>query len=97
METLKISIFSLNIKNSVKKRILPFFLLTMAYVRIALRKNLFINYLAEYFLKNHENPKGTIFSFIIFCQKRYFAVSCNSLSVHCCLKESIHGAFYKKS
>ena len=37
----------------------------MAYGRIALRKNLFINYLVEYFLKNHENPKGTIFSFII--------------------------------
>ena len=35
----------------------------MAYLRVALRKNLFIDFLAEYFKKHYENAKCINFQF----------------------------------
>ena len=39
------------------------FLLLMTYLRIALRKNLFIDSLAEHLKKNHENAECINFQF----------------------------------
>ena len=59
IETLKTSIFSFIIINLVSKGIL----LLMAYLQIALRKNPFIDLLAEHFKKNHENANSINFQF----------------------------------
>ena len=64
METPETSIFSFIVVNLVNKGILHFLIL-MAYLRIALRKNLFIDSLVEHFKKITKMLNASIFSFII--------------------------------
>ena len=63
----------------------------MAYLRIALRKNLFIDSLAEHFKKDHENAKCINFQFhdLKFSQERYFGVYVTT-ATDICMKEVIH-------
>ena len=65
------------IVNLINKGILYTFLLLVAYLWIALRKNLIIDSLVEYFEKNHKNAKCINFDSHNpkFSQEKYFALS----------------------
>ena len=71
MQALKSLIFSFIIINLVNKGIEHFFI-TMAYLRIALRKNLFMYSLVEHFKKIIKIPNASIVSLIILSQEKIF-------------------------
>ena len=63
----------------------------MIYLRIALRKNLFLDSFAELFKENHENIKGTTFSFIILNKVKKGILDFHfTTATDICMKEVIH-------
>ena len=63
----------------------------MIYLRIALRKNLFLDSFAELFKENHENIKYIIFSFIILNKvKKGILDFPFTTATDICMKEVIH-------
>ena len=96
MEALKTSIFSFIIVNLVNKGILHF-PITMACLRIALRKNLFIDSLEEHFKKIIKMLNASIFSSMILnlVKKDIFDFHV-TIATDICMKayeEVIHGCF----
>ena len=71
MQALKSLIFSFIIINLLNKGIVHFFI-TLAYLRIALRKNLFMYSLVEHFKKIIKFPNASIVSLIILSQEKIF-------------------------
>ena len=90
METLKTSIFSFIIVNLVSQGILHFLLL-IAYLRIALRKNLFIDSLVEHLKKIVKMLNASIFCFIILnLVKKGILDFCVITATGICMKKVIH-------
>ena len=86
METLKTSIFSFIIINLVNKGILHF--LINGYLRIPLRKNLFIDSLVEKIMKM---LNASIFNFIILNLVKKSILDFHvTTATEVCLKEVIH-------